>query len=319
MRLDEVRDLIVGPMANVTTPFDDNYRVDLGRMAELTRMWVDMGLVKGRTVLKVIAVMGENAMLRDDEWPAIVSTAARAADGKATIACGIHYKDTVRAIEDLKIAEDAGAVAVQVCPPIFNDPTQDDTLRFYESLSDAVDVGIIVYNTPWVTHGGIELEMMKKICQLEQVVAIKWAPNPGDDYEALFEFKDLVSIIDNTGRPWYGHKLGARGYINMTVDAYPAHDFLVWDLTKEGRYDEAQELYKKVNVPLRAFQTKAQLYSGGVARVKKGMATLLGHHMGTMRPPSLPLTDEEMDELRGMMESYGWPVVDRKEVAEVMA
>ena len=310
MNRDEIRELIVGPMANVTTPFDDDYRVDLGRMTELTRMWVENGLVKGRTVLKVVAVMGENALLRDDEWPPIVRTAVQASDGKATIACGIHYKDTIRAIEDLKQAQDVGAVAAQVCAPIFNDPTQDDIMRFFEALSDAVDIGIIVYNTPWVTHGGIALETMKKICQLEQVVAVKWSPNPGDDYEGLYEFKDRISIIDNTGRPMVGHKLGARGYINMTVDAYPPHDFRIWDLMEEGRYDEAQELYDSVNVPLKDFHRKLNQRSGGVARTKKGMATLLGHHMGTMRPPSLPLSEEELNELRDMMEGWGWPVVE---------
>ena len=319
MRPDEIRKLIVGPMANVTTPYDDNYRVDLGRMAELTRMWVENGLIKGRTVLKVVAVMGENALLRDDEWAPIVRTAAQAANGKATIACGIHFKDTIRAIEDLKTAEDAGAVAVQVCAPIFNHPTQDDTLRFFEALSDAVDVGIIVYNTPWMTSGGIALDTMKKICQLEQIVAIKWAPNPGDDYEPLFEFKDQVSIIDNTGRPMVGHKLGARGYINLAVDAYPPHEFRIWDLMEEGRYDEAQQLFDNVNVPLRELHIKQNRNSGGEARTKKGMATLLGHHMGSMRPPSLPLNQEEMDELRELLESFGWPVVPRKEVAEALA
>ena len=319
MKRDEIRDLIVGPMANVTTPFDDDYRVDLGRMAELTRMWVENGLVKGRTVLKVVAVMGENALLGDDEWPPIVRTAVQASNGKATIACGIHYKDTIGAIEDLKKAQNAGAVAVQVCAPIFNGPTQDDNLRFFEALSDATDIGIIVYNSPWVLHGGIALDTMKKICQLEQVVAVKWHPNPGDDYEALYEFKDRVSIVENTGRPMMGHKLGARGYINMTVDAHPPHDFRVWDLMEEGRYDEAQELFDSVYRPLWDFHLKLNQRSGGVARTKKGMATLLGHHMGSMRPPSLPLSEAELDELRELMEGWGWPVVTRKEAAEALA
>ena len=321
MNPDEIRKLIVGPMANVTTPFDDEYRVDLGRMAELTQMWVEQGLVKGRTVLKVVAVMGENALLRDDEWPSIVRTAVRASNGRATVACGIHYKDTIRAIQDLKVAEDRGAVAVQVCAPIFNDPTQDDILRFYEALSDAdaVDVGIIIYNTPWLAHGGIALDTMKQICEFEQVVAIKWAPNPGDDYESLFEYTDRVSIIDNTRRPTVGHKLGGRGYINMTVDEHPPHDFRVWDLMEEGRYDEAEEIFESVALPLWDFHAKLNERSGGVARTKKGMAILLGHPMGPMRPPSLPLSEEELDELRGLLEGWGWPVVSRQAAQGVPA
>ena len=310
MNRNEVKDLIVGPLANVTTPFDHKHRVDLGRLAELTQMWVEKGLVKGRSVIKVVAVMGENALLRDNEWPPIVRTAVQASKGKATIACGIHYKDTLGVIEDLKKAHAAGAVAAQVCAPIFNDPTQNDILRFYESLSDAVEIGIIVYNTPWMTHGGINLATMKKICKLDHVIAVKWAPNPGDDYEGLFDLKDRVSIIDNTGRPMLGHKLGARGYINQTVDAYPPHDFLIWDLMENGRYDEAQELYNNVNVPLKKLTVINNRVSGGVARTTKGMAALLGHSMGSMRPPSLPLGEEEIKVLREMMQGWGWPIVN---------
>ncbi len=48
--------------------------------------------------------------------------------------CDIHYKDTLCTIEDAKRAADLGAVGVQVASLIFNDPTQDDILWFFEDL-----------------------------------------------------------------------------------------------------------------------------------------------------------------------------------------
>ena len=36
MTRDELKELIVGPIATVPTPFDEDYEVDFGRMAELT-------------------------------------------------------------------------------------------------------------------------------------------------------------------------------------------------------------------------------------------------------------------------------------------
>lgn len=67
MNIEEIKSLIVGPIATVPTPFDDEFEVDYGKMHELTQMWVDEGLVKGRAVLKVAAAMGEGPMLRDDD------------------------------------------------------------------------------------------------------------------------------------------------------------------------------------------------------------------------------------------------------------
>ena len=62
MNIEEIKSLIVGPIATVQTPFDDKFEVDYGKMYELTQMWVDEGLVKGRAVLKVAAAMGEGPM-----------------------------------------------------------------------------------------------------------------------------------------------------------------------------------------------------------------------------------------------------------------
>ena len=123
----DLRELIVGPIANVPTHFDDRFRVDYGRMAE-------SGLVKGNAVIKVAVAMGEIAHIRDDEWGPLLKTTVQAAKDKATVMCDIHYKDTLCTIEDAKRAADLGAVGVQVTPLIFNDPTQDDILRFFEDL-----------------------------------------------------------------------------------------------------------------------------------------------------------------------------------------
>jgi hypothetical protein len=43
--------------------------------------------------------------------------------------------------------------------------------------------------------------------------------------------------------------------------------------------------------------------------MKKGMMALVGIPMGASRPPSLPLDDQEMAELRELLLSFGWPVV----------
>ena len=114
--------------AAVATPFDENYEVDLGKMHDLTQWWVASGLVKGNGIIKVAAAAGEGPMLDDPEWAALLRTTVQASDGKATVMCGLHYKDTKRTIRDAKVAQDMGAHALQVCPPIFNDPSQNDLL-----------------------------------------------------------------------------------------------------------------------------------------------------------------------------------------------
>lgn len=306
----ELRDLIQGPIATVPTPFDDDYEVDFGRMHQLTQQWVEEGLVKGKAVIKVAAAMGEGPMLKDEEWPLLLRTVVQAADDRAAIVCGLHYKDTKRTIEDAKIAQDMGAIGLQICPPIFNLPSQDDLLDYYSDISDNIEIGIMVYCTQWMPGGLVEVDTIMRMKDIPQVASIKWSPPPGGKQEDMAQFTDIFSVIENGGSPTLSHRLGGRGYINLTAEAYPPHDLELWDLLESQQYDAAQELWDKVNTPLREYSAKVDERSGGQARVKKGLSYLMGKPAGSSRPPSKPLDAEDIDELREILVGFGWPVVN---------
>ena len=264
MKREELKGLIVGPIATVPTPFDDDFEVDFGRMAAATQFWVESGLVVGKAVIKVAAAMGEGPMLSDNEWPYLLRTVVQAAGGKAAVMCGIHYKDTKRTVEDAKRARDLGAIGLQISPPIFNDPTQDDILRYYEAVSNAIDIGIMIYNTWWLGGGNVLPETLLKMADFEHVVAVKWSVPEDQDYEDMRQFAHIFNVIDNSSQAARCHKLGGRGYINLTAEIYPPHDLKIWELLENGQHDEAQALYDRVNNPLRELYAKQ--ISGGQAR-----------------------------------------------------
>ena len=308
MTRDELKKLIQGPIATVPTPFDDDFEVDLGAMAAATEYWVESGLVAGKAVIKVAAAMGEGPMLSDDEWPHLLRTVVQAAKGKAAIVCGIHYKDTKRTIEDAKRAQDLGAIGLQISPPIFNSPTQDDILHYYEDVAKAVDIGIMIYNTHWLAGGNVLPETLLKMADLEKIVSVKWSVPEGQDYEDMTKFAHIFNVIDNSSQAARCHQLGGRGYINLTAEIYPPHDLRIWELLESQQYDEAQALYDKVNNVLRDLYAKQCEKSGGQARLKKGMMAIMGRPVGTSRPPSDPLSDEDMEEVRQALIGFGWPV-----------
>ena len=306
MNRDELRRLIQGPLAAVPTPFDDDFEVDHGRMAELTRWWVENGVVAGKAAIKVGAVAGEGPMLREAEGPALLRTAVQAADGRAAIMGAIHHKDTLRAIEDAKRAQDMGAVGVQISPPIHNSPSQNDHLQHYEAISNAIDIGVMIYNNPWWNYGAIYPETFARMADLEHIVAIKWAVPDGAAYEDIFDLKDTFNIIDNTVQPVLNHRLGGRGYIQNQIAAYPRHDLKIWELLEAHRYEEAQELFDSVVPKLRDFSAKVRSSSGHNSG--KALMEIMGQPVGKMRPPAAPLDAEEMAQLRELVRGFGWPV-----------
>ena len=307
MDRDELRKLIVGPIATVPTPFDSEHRVDYGVMAAATDRWIEGGLVTGKSVIKVAAAMGEGYQLADEEWPALLRTVVQVANGRVPVMCGIHYKDTFRTINDAKKAQDLGAVALQISPPILNNPTQDDILSYYEAVSNAIDIGVMVYVTG-MRGGAVYPETLKKMVDFERVVAVKWNPPAGVEYEDVYPLAGTFNIIDNSTQPVRGHKLGGRGYISIGVEVHSPHYLGIWELMEAGRYDEAQAAWDRVEPPLGDFHDKIAERSGGQARTKKAMLKIMGQPVGDSRLPSLPLSDEETAELRELMVGWGWPV-----------
>ena len=308
MDRDELRGMLRGIIAATTTPFDDGFEVDYGRMAELTHWWVESGLVAGKVVLKVASVMGEVPQLADHEWPPLVRTVVQAANGRVHVMVGTHGKDTKRTIDDVKRAQDLGAVGMQIAPPVSNDPNQDDLLRYYGAISDAVDIGIMVYHTHWLPFGRIEMDTFVKMKDFEHVVAVKWNSPEDVPYEDMRLLTDAFNILDNSNQPGRCYENGGHGFLDEQAVSYPPHDLKVLDLLEAGRYDEGQALWDSVSGPLGKFYAKIARRSGGQARLKKGVMAAMGHPVGAMRPPSEPLSEEEEAELRELLVGFGWPV-----------
>ena len=79
-------------------------------------------------------------------------------------------------------------------------------------------------------------------------------------------------------------------------------------MIQNGLHSESQLEWDRVMNPLRAFYSKVVSNSGSDAKVEKGMSEVMGLTMGPPRPPSIPLTIQEMSEIRTLMLDWGWPV-----------
>ena len=293
------------------TPFDKDFKVDFPRLTDMTHWWVEQGLGTNDAPLKTSAAMGEGPDLSDDEWPHILRTVVNAAGPDKTVICGLQPKNTLHTIEDAKLAQDLGAVGLQIDLPFFHHSQQDDNVRHFAAISDAIDIGIMIYNTHWFCKNPVNEYMhadsMLRLKDSEHVVAIKWGVPEGEDYDEMCRFSDIFNVIDNSGRQHAVrcHKNGGVGYISWLIAAYPQNDMEVFQLLEQKRYDEAQAKIDSVDSVLGPWRTKTQAVSGGY-RQGKAMLAALGQPIGDPRPPTLPCNDREIAEVRALMEKLGW-------------
>ena len=292
MNREELRKVIRGTIVTLPTPFDEDKRLDLRRMSDLTQWWVEQGLGSDIAPLKVAAAMGEGPTLGDDEWPLLLRTVVNAAGNDAYVICALKSKDTLHAIEDAKKAQDLGAIGLQIDPPIFHGPTQDDYVRYFSDISHAINIGIgigiMIYNTHWYGCPSVSAETMLRLGDAEHVAAIKWGVPEGLDYDDMRKFAHMFNVIDNSDQPVRCHKNGGHGYISATIAAYPQFDLDIWQLLEAKRYEEAQEKLDRRQEALTPWRAKVRAPSGGVRPVK-GVMDAMGRSAGPPRLPTLPL------------------------------
>lgn len=300
MNRNYLQSLIQGTPAPIPTAFDAACRLDLAKMADMTQWWVEQGLGTKTAAFKVASAMGQGPDLGDDEWPHLLSTVVNAAGSGATILCALKAKNTLHTIEDAKRAQDLGAVGLQIDLPFFHHPDQDANVRHFTAISDAIDIGIMIYNTWWFCQNPakeyINADTMSRLEDAERVVAIKWSTPPGEEYDQMSLFSGKFSVIDNTGDKIRCHRNGGRGYISSLISAYAQYDLDLWQLLEAERYEEAR---KKEEDVARVF---AQHGGAGTSALLAAM----GRPMGTTRPPSLPPTDSQIAGARSALTDLGW-------------
>lgn len=305
MNREQLKGIMQGLSVAVPTPFDKDYRLDLATAADLTQWWIEVGLGTNRSMIKLCSAWGQGPDLSDDEWPKLVQTVVGAAGPGANIMCGLKSKDTLRTIEDAKKAQDLGANSLQIELPYNHKPNQDQYVKHFTMISDAIDIGIMIYNTHWFGCDPIEPETMLRLNDAEQVAAVKWNYPDPDGYDKMKEFSHIFNVIDNSGQNVRCHKNGGRGTVSAFAPAYAADEVKAWELIEAGKYEEAQNLKDKISKVLGPISTKVSA-SGGGYRLAKGMMDIVGHPSGPPRLPTEPINEQEMAELRTAMQELGW-------------
>jgi 4-hydroxy-tetrahydrodipicolinate synthase len=227
-------------------------------------------------------------------------------------------------IEAVKLAEKAGADLVLLSYPSNFWPTSEQEIYEYtKAFCDATDLGVMLFPIPtWgferVHPAGMSLALVRRLLKdCPNIVAIKSEqgfPLPAGICEMYHHFREDIVIscpIEADAIPLMSlMKLQFSGTSNTQWmgDYYPR----AFELARTGRFEEAMQLYWKVN-PARQANTAASAASapaiGALNRTQwKYQDWLAGFNGGPLRAPSLRIPDRFMKSLRQGLGASGCEV-----------
>ena len=306
------RERLVGVVVSLPTFNDEEYNLQLDRSKLHIRWLIEHGVVEGSGVLMIAGGLGEGYFLDDDEWRAMADTLAEATEGKVPTCIGLFELSARRAVKKARYAADAGIDFLQMGPPHYMAPSEDDVFEHYRYVNDAADIGIMAYNIPWaMPRPGFEFtqSLIERFLTLENVEGNKWSSHDPMHFVRIMRlFADKLHFIDNMGLVNLGPRLGMKGFIDFQCNVAPKLSLKRWQLMRKKRFDELDELELKTKIDpfIKVVYPEEQSWSGmGEGPTSRLRLNSLGMNSGPEFPAQAPLSQAYINGYLRAMEASG--------------
>ena len=284
-----------GAATALITPFKGS-EVDYDSFGRL----IDWQIEKGIDGLVIAGTTGEGSTLTDDEHREVLAFAAEHAAGRVPMIAGTGSNDTAYAIDLTKAACSYGYDAMLIVTPYYNKATQNGLIKMFETIADASDKPLILYNVPSRTGVNIEPRTYLKLASHPNIRGIKEA---GGNISKIVETAsfvgdklDIYSGNDDQIVPILS--MGGSGVISVLSNLIPHETSKICHDYFEGKVRESAAAQMKY-LPL----INALFCEVNPIPVKAAMAKM-GFGENSLR---LPLTEIEQDHaavLYSLMKEY---------------
>ena len=307
------REHLRGIWAATLTPFTPNLRLDEAGWRRNLRHWYrELGIAG----LFVNGKQGEFYAMTPEERKRIAELAVAEKSGGVMVSCSDQSLDTV--IELARHAQTIGADYIVVHTPLlyFGAHTSDTLYNYYRRISEAVEIGIALWNQPPDCGYLLEPDVCLRIAQLPNVVAIKYSV-PRETYARLTRTAGGALIVSSSDEEawldnivelgWPVYLCSTPPYLLQTALDRRMHEYT--ELAFEGKTAAARRVSESL-APVRK-ALKSTRPAGKAAAHQKYWQELLGQAGGAVRAPLLELTDSEKAATRAAFESCGLKVRER--------
>jgi 4-hydroxy-tetrahydrodipicolinate synthase len=285
--------VFVGSATAIITPFSKE-GVDYKKLAEL----VDFQIENHTDAILVCGTTGEAATMPDPEHIQVIDFVVKHVSGRVPVIAGTGSNDTRHGVDLCKEATAAGADALLSVTPYYNKTSQEGIYRHFAAMAESTDLPIIVYNVPSRTNLNIAPGTLKRLSEIDNIVAVKECNLLQVPEVARLCGDDLILYSGEDGLVVPMLSLGAVGVISVASHIIPqemsrlVHSFL------EGNLRESREIQIKY-LPL-----IAALFSDVSPIPVKEALNILGWDIGHCRLPLCDMSTDGQQKLAAVMSTY---------------
>jgi 4-hydroxy-tetrahydrodipicolinate synthase len=283
-----------GVYTAIVTPFAGG-EVDYGAFEKLIEWQIESG-VDG---IVPCGTTGESATLTEREHAEVVDFTVRQAKGRVKVIAGTGSNCTRTAIELTLEARKSGADGALLVSPYYNKPTPEGLYQHYLAVSEATPLPLVIYNVPGRTGRNVPAEVVERLAQRENIVAVKEASGDLGQISRLAANTALTILSGDDGLTLPILSVGGRGVISVASNVVPVEMRALVESYLAGDPDKALAVHRKL---LALF--KALFVETNPIPVKAALAAM-GRISEEYRLPLVSMKEENRLELVRVLEKLG--------------
>ena len=288
-----------GIYAPIATPFAGG-KIAYDKLERNLNFWLESDL----SGIVVMGSNGEFVLLSPEEKDELTRFVCAYAKGKKPVVVGTGAESTVETIRLSKMAAEAGAEAVLVVTPNYykGEMTEPVLARFYRDVADASPLPVILYNMPRNAGINISAKLAAELSHHPNIVGIK------DSGGNIVQIADMIrnaaqgfSVFAGSASFLYATlAVGGTGGTLALANVFPNECTRVQTLFEAGKMNEARDLQM-----ILIDSNNAVTGRWGIPGLKAAL-DMVGIYGGDPRPPLLPLSEANREELRKILAQTGF-------------
>ncbi|MBM7623454.1 4-hydroxy-tetrahydrodipicolinate synthase [Sporohalobacter salinus] len=280
----------------MVTPFNDNLEVNYEAAAELANYLVD----NGSDGILLLGTTGEVPTLSKDEKVELIEVVKEEVGDRAKVIAGTGSYSTQASIEMTKTATELGVDGIMLVTPYYNKPPQDGLYRHFKQVAEVTDLPVILYNVPSRTSKNIKPEIVARLAEEDNIVAIKEASGDVEQAATIHRLTDdnfsIYSGDDGLTLPILS--IGGKGVISVASHLVGSQIKEMIQYYKSGQVQKSVQL----NVELGDIFDKIFMTTNPIP-VKKAV-NLIGYEVGPVRPPLVDATQQQEKALESLLKKH---------------
>lgn len=272
----------------MVTPFSDDDKINI----PATKKLIDHLIKNNTSCILLTGTTGEAPTISESEKIAFYEKALEFVNNRVPVIAGVGTNSTKETIDFIKKVEHLPLAGYLVVVPYYNRPCQEGIYQHFKLIANNTEKPIIIYNIPKRTGVDIELDTLKRLAKIKNIIGIKESNETIDKIKKIkTEIPDFKAYVGDDVLLFDALKHNADGVISVASHLYGKTIHNIIQLMRTKQIDDALAIFNIYKPKFQALFVKPNPVPLKMALNK------LGFNVGSVRLPLVDMSEKEQNDL----------------------